>query len=100
MVKKQEIISKLKTLNNQIEYVFPYKYSGVSIQILSFHTYLKNIVKLVSHKIFLLHKTSCYITEAAAVKNYKSGTLIYMDYGDILFINIGNCKPFRRALRI
>ena len=86
MVKKHPVTPKLKILGKPLEYVFQYKYLGVTIdEILSFNAHLNNTIKLVSHKSFLLRKIRYYITEDAAVKIYKSMILPYLDYGDIFY---------------
>ena len=88
MVKKRFIIPKLKIQGNTIDYVFQYKYLGVTIdEILSFRAHLNNTIKLVAHKITTLNKIRCYISDDAAIKLYKTMILPYMDYGDIFFMN-------------
>ena len=88
MVKKHPILPRLKIDGKTIDYVFQYKYLGVTLdEILSFHAHLNNTIKIVSHKKILLHKIRCYITEDAAVKIYKSMILPYVDYGDIFYMN-------------
>ena len=88
MVKKHNQISKLKIQEKEIDYVFQYKYLGVTIdEILSFRAHLNNTIKIVSHKISLLSKIKYYITDDAALKVYKTMILPYLDYGDIFFIN-------------
>ena len=107
MVKKHAAIPRLKILGYPLEYVFQYKYLGVTIdEILSFNAHLNNTIKLVSHKIFLLHKIKYYITEDAAIKIYKSMIIPYIDYGDIFYMksNVTQVKKLQtlqnRALRI
>ena len=69
MVKKHAIIPKLNISNTPIDFVFQYKYLGVTIdEILSFNAHLNNTIKLVSHKILLLHKIRYYITEDTAIR--------------------------------
>ena len=87
MVKKHRHILKLKINGKPIDYVFQYKYLGITIdEILSFHSHLNNTIKLVAHKIFLLHKIRSYITENAAIKIYKAMILPYLDY-ELLVVN-------------
>ena len=75
-------------------------------EILSFNAHLKNTIKLVSHKIFLLHKIKYYITEDAATRIYKSMIMPYLDYGDIFFMNANSVQVKKlqtlqnRALKI
>ena len=107
MVKKHTAIPRLKILDKPLDYVFQYKYLGVTIdEILSFNAHLNNTIKLVSHKIFLLNKIKYYITDDAAIKIYKAMILSYMDYGDIFFMNSNSTQVNKlqtlqnRALRI
>ena len=92
MVKKHNHISRLKINGKPIEYVFQYKYLGITIdEILSFHTHLNNTIKIVAHKIFLLHKIRFY----ASIRIYKTMILPYLDYGDIFFANT-NSKQLKK----
>ena len=107
MVKKHTAVPRLKISGTPLEYVFQYKYLGVTIdEILSFNAHLNNTIKLVAHKIFLLHKIKYYITENAAIKIYKSMIIPYIDYGDIFYLksNAIQVKKLQtlqnRALRI
>ena len=94
MVKKHHDLPRLKIQGVPIDYVFQYKYLGVSIdKILSFWAHLNNTIKIVGHKISLLNKIRFYITEDAAIKIYKTMILPYLDYGYIFFIN-SNSKAY------
>ena len=107
MVKKHIAIPRLHILGKPIDYVHNYKYLGViTDEILSFNAHLKNTIKLVAHKNFLLHKLRYYITEDAAITIYKSMIMPYIDYGDVFFTN-SNANQVKklqtlqnRALRI
>ena len=107
MVKKVCTLPKLQIQDEPIDYVFQYKYLGITLdEILSFRAHLVNTIKLVAHKIQILSKIRCNIIEEAAIKIYKSMILPYLDYGDIFFIN-SNSKQIKklqtlqnRALRI
>ena len=107
MVKKLHLLPKLKIQGGTIDYVFQYKYLGITIdEILSFRTHLNNTIKLVAHKISILSKIRCYITKDASLKLYKTMILPYLDYGDIFFMNstLKQIKKLQtlqnRALRI
>ena len=107
MVKKRHFIPKLTIQGMAIDYVYQYKYLGVTIdEILSFRAHLNNTIKLVAHKILMLSKIRKYITEDAAIKIYKTMILPYVDYGDIFFINSNQQQTKKlqtlqnRALRI
>ena len=53
MVKKRNVVPRLRIGTKTIEYVFQYKYPGVTIdEILSFHTHLNNTIRIVAHNIF------------------------------------------------
>ena len=96
MVKNNQNLPKLKIQGLDIDYVFQYKYLGVTIdEILSFRAHLNNTIKLVAHKISILKKLRFYITEEAAVKIYKTMILPYMDYGDVFVIN-ANAKQIKK----
>ena len=96
MVKKRHNIPNLKIQGKAIDYVFQYKYFGVTIdEILSFRAHLNNTIKLVAHKIIMLNKVRHYITEDAAIKIYKTMILPYLDYRDIFFIN-SNQKQIKK----
>ena len=107
MVKKHRFVPKRKIDGVALEYVFQYKYLGVTIdESLTFHNHLKNTIKILAHKIYMFKKIRHYITEDAAVKIYKTMVLPYADYGDIFFINANNNQLKKlqtlqnRALRI
>ena len=107
MVKKHAAVPRLKIAGTPLDFVFQYKYLGVTIdEILSFNAHLNNTIKLVAHKIFLLNKIRYYITDDAAVKVYKSMILPYLDYGDIFFMNASSVQVKKlqtlqnRALKI
>ena len=107
MVKKHAAIPKLKITGIPLDFVFQYKYLGVTIdEILSFNAHLNNTIKLVAHTNFLLHKIKYYITDEAAIKVYKSMILPYLDYGDIFYMNANSIQVKKlqtlqnRALKI
>ena len=90
MVKRRNVIPRLKidTYGKTIDYFFQYKCLGVIVdETLSFHSHLKNTIKLVAHKVFLFHKIRTNMTESASIKTYKTMILPYFDYGDIFFMN-------------
>ena len=91
MVKRHRFFAKLKNLDKPIDYVYQYKYLGITLdESLTFNNHLKNTIKIVAHKMYMLQKIRQYITEDAAVKISKSMILPYADYGDIFFINANN----------
>ena len=69
MVKRRPVIPQLKIDNQTMDFVFQYKYLGIIInETLSLQNHLKNTIKIVSHKIFLLHKIRTYITKVQRFK--------------------------------
>ena len=107
MVKKHRFLPKLKIEGTTLNYVFQYKYLGITLdESLTFHNHLKNTIKILAHKIYLLQKIKYYITDDAATKIYKTMILPYAEYGDIFFINANNQQLKKlqtlqnRALRI
>ena len=72
--------------NKQIDYVISYKYLGITIdQTLNFNLHMKQLIKTISYKLFLLQKLRYYITCKAAIQIFKSLVLPYFDYGDIIY---------------
>ena len=57
MVKKHRLLPKLNIDGVPLEYVFQYKYLGINVdESLTFHSHLKNTIKILAHKIHLLQK--------------------------------------------
>ena len=68
MVKRMPVIPQLK-INQTMDFVFQYKYLGIiKDETLSLQNHLKNTIKIVSHKTFLLHKIRTYITKVQRFK--------------------------------
>ena len=66
-------LPNLKLNGEIIEFVNHYKYLGITLDsILTFENQIQNTIKIVSHKISLLTKIRCYITETAAIQIYKN----------------------------
>ena len=85
---------KLKKLGNvttkigavMIRQVPSYKYLGVTLDsTLSFKLHLSNVIRTVSHKLYVLSKIRKYLTERASVLIYKTMVLPYLDYADIIY---------------
>ena len=74
-------------LNDSIlENVKEYKYLGITLDsTLNFNKHINNILKIVSHKLWLLSKVRQFITKAASLRIYSSMILPYFDYGDIIY---------------
>ena len=73
---------------------------------LTYQPHLNYVIKLVSHKIYLLRRVRSLIDTNTAIQIFKSKILPYLDYGDILFLNSHRSTLERlqrlqnRALRI
>ena len=71
-----------------LEQIVNYKYLGVYLDThLTYQPHLNYIIKLMSHKIFLLTKVRSLVDRNTAIQIYKSKILPYVDYGDVLFFN-------------
>ena len=96
------------SLNNQIlEQVCSYKYLGLILdEHLNYNKHIKEMNKLVAHKLYLMSKIRKYITETACINIFKTMVLSLIEYCDIIYAgtsqgnltNIDNL--FYRGLRI
>ena len=99
--------SILQIGGENIGYVTSYPYLGIKLDNkLTFELHIKETLKLVSHKLFLLSKIRKYLTKKQALTIFKSKILPYFDYGDIFCIGSHEKsldklqKMQNRALRI
>ena len=84
MVKRHRFLPKLKINGVALDYVFQYKYLGITIdESLTFHNHLKNTITILAHKIYLLHIIRSYINTDATIIIYKTMILPYADYGEL-----------------
>ena len=96
------------SLSNQIlERVCSYKYLGLILdEHLTYNKHIKEMNRLVSHKLYLLSKVRKYITTHACINIFKTMVLSLIEYCDILYTgtnqkNLGDIdKMFYRGLKI
>ena len=96
------------SLNNQIlEQVCSYKYLGLILdEHLNYNKHIKEMNKLVAHKLYLMSKIRKYITETACINIFKTMVLSLIEYCDIIYAgtsqgNLSNIDNFfYRGLRI
>ena len=78
-------------MEKDLEFVTQYKYLGIILDsTVTFKNQIQNTIKIVAHKISLLHKIRNFITENAAIQIYKTMFIPYLDYGDIITYNLSN----------
>ena len=69
-----------------LQVVPSYKYLGFTLDsTLSFNHHVSTVSTIVSYKANLLAKIRKFLTEAVALKIYKSMILPYFDYGDVIY---------------
>ena len=75
------------SLSNQIlERVCSYKYLGLILdEHLTYDKHIKEMNKLVSHKLYLLSKVRKYIITYACINIFKTMVLSLIEYCDILY---------------
>ena len=108
VVRKGKMLDMEISLNNQIlEKVCSYKYLGLILdEHLNYNKHIKEMNKLISHKIYLLSKIRKYITEYACIIIFKTMILSVIEYCDIIYVGTsqGNLsdidKLFYRVLRM
>ena len=96
------------SLSNQIlERVCSYKYLGLILdESLTYNKHIKEMDRLVSHKLYILSKIRRYITNNACINIFKTMILSLIEYCDIIYAgtsitNLNNIdKLFYRGLRI
>ena len=85
--------------NAELQVVPTYKYLGMTLDsTLSLQTHLKNVINTVIHKLTILCKIRCYLTEETAISIYKSMILPYFDYCDVIYSasNKGQLEKLQR----
>ena len=68
-----------------LENVDHYKYLGINLDSTLNFKHMNNLMKIVSHKLYLLSKIRKFITKAAALRIYNVMVVPYIDYGDIVY---------------
>ena len=107
-IKKSKTQDVQLSLSNQIlERVCSYKYLGLILdEHLTFNKHIKELKRIVSHKLYLLSKIRKYITTDACINIFKTMVLSVIEYCDILYAgtsqkNLSDIdKMFYRGLRI
>ena len=108
LVHRGKMLNIKLSLNNQIlEQVCSYKYLDLILdEHLNYNKHIKEMNKLVTHKLYLLSKVRKYINETACINIFKTMILSLIEYCDIIYAgtshgNLSNLdKLFYRGLRI
>ena len=108
IIRKGKMLDIKLSLNNQIlEQVCSYKYLGLILdEHLNYNKHIKEMNKLVAHKLYLMSKIRKYITEPACINIFKTMVLSLIEYCDIIYAgtsqgNLSNIDNlFYRGLRI
>ena len=108
IVKKSKTQDMIVSLNNTVlEKVCSYKYLGFILDDhLNFNKHVKELTKIVTHKLYLLSKIRKYLTSDACTIIFKTMILSLIEYGDIIYAgtNQANLNKivnlFYRGLRI
>ena len=108
IIRKGKMLDIKLSLNNQIlEQVCSYKYLGLILdEHLNYNKHIKEMNKLVAHKLYLMSKIRKYITEIACIHIFKTMVLSLIEYCDIIYAgtsqgNLSNIDNlFYRGLRI
>ena len=107
-MKKSKTQDMIVSLNNTVlEKVCSYKYLGFILDDhLNFNKHVKELTKIVTHKLYLLSKIRKYLTSDACTIIFKTMILSLIEYGDIIYAgtNQANLNKivnlFYRGLRI
>ena len=108
IVKKSNQQDMILSLSNTVlEKVCSYKYLGFILDDqLNFNKHVKELTKLLTHKLYLLSRIRKYLTKRASILIFKTMILSLIEYGDIIYagtsdLNLRNVvKLFYRGLRI
>ena len=108
IVKKSKTVDMILSLNNVIlERVCSYKYLGFILDDqLNFNKQMSDMIKTVSHKLYLLSRVRRYLNKEASILISKTMVLSIIEYGDIIYAGTSNAnldkveKLFYRGLRI
>ena len=86
-VKKSKMLDIQLSLNaNILERVCSYKYLGLILdENLTYNKHIKEMNKLVSHKLYILSKVRKYITQSACISIFKTMILSIIEYCDIVY---------------
>ena len=71
----------------KLQSVPTYKYLGIHLdQTLNYEYHMKNVLKIISSKLYVFSKIRRFLSEKAALDVYKTMILPYFDYGDVIFM--------------
>ena len=77
---------KVKLYDRIVDTVPTYKYLGVILDpSLTFNKHIAQVIQIASHKTYLLNKIRPYLTPEASIMIYKTMTLPYLEYGDLIY---------------
>ena len=108
IVKKSSQQDMIISLSNTVlEKVCSYKYLGFILDDqLNFNKHVKELVKLITHKLYLLSRIRKYLTKNASITIFKTMILSLIEYGDIIYAGTNQTNLnkivnlFYRGLRI
>ena len=86
MIIKKKTVDMILSLNNIIlERVCSYKYLGFILDDqLNFNKHVNEMIKIVSHKLYLLSRIRIYLNKKASNIIFKTMVLSIMENGDII----------------
>lgn len=91
--KKGVVIPSFKVHDQDLEFVSSYKYLGFVLDSqLKFDLMLQNLIRIVTHKLYLLAKMRSMLSLNAAIAVYKSKILTYIDYSSIFHFSTNKCR--------
>ena len=107
-IKKSKMLDIRLSLNAHIlERVCSYKYLGLILdEHLNYNKHIKEMTKVISHKLYLLSKIRRYITQYACINIFKTMILSVIEYCDIIYAGTSHANLakidnlFFRGLRI
>ena len=107
-IKRSKMLDIQLSLNtNILERVCSYRYLGLILdEHLTYNKHIKEMNKLISHKLYLLSKIRRYITQDACINIFKTMVLSVIEYCDIVYAGTTQTnlsaidKLFYRGLRI
>ena len=74
-----------------LDYQANYRYLGMSLdRKLNYNDNIKEVLKKVNHKTWILANTRKHLTINMAIKIYKGMILPYFDYGDVVYVGGNN----------
>ena len=104
---KKLAVQDLAMNNQTLEMVTSYKYLGLTLEsCMGFEHHMKNLFKIIGHKVWLLSKLRRYVNLKSAEIIFKTMILPYFDYADIFYeaTTVQNLSKLQRlqnrALRI